>query len=153
MTEETATDFNFFQPSADEIKDAQSGGRLEFKHNEEYTFLINGVKEQDGDKGQVLIVEAQVVGGDLDQGKHSFWFRNTKPGKKQWINMLRALFSDEEIQSGSVTPSSIMSKSVKSVAKESLYKDKVYYDFWNFAEAGGVPDMGSATVSTDDIPF
>jgi len=146
---------SFFKPTADEIKDAQSGGIPEFKHNEEVTFLINEVSEKVKDGESLLVIGTKVVGGEHDDKKFSHFIRENATSKGIWISMLKAFFDETTIMSGTLTPASLVGKKMKSTAKVSAKNDKTYVNFYDFAEAGGAPNLGAETetVNASDIPF
>lgn len=137
---------SFFAVTDEEIKEATSNGKAVFTDKEEYTFQINELKEKDGDKGPLLIVQTKVVGGPQDGKPHAFFINDSIPAQKNvWINILQALYTPEEIKNG-VEPSSLMSRQIKSMAKQ----NGQYFNFYKFTEVGGAPDVGG---DATDIPF
>ena len=146
---------DWFNPTQDEIKEAESGGRPVFKNGDEYTFLVTEIKESiNSDGSPRLDVASQVIGGDNDQKKHTFFIRQNSAGKGMWINMLKAFFDDATITSGTLTPTSLVGKQMKSVCKQSKSKDgtKIYDNFYQFEEAGGAPNL-HVVDQASDIPF
>lgn len=146
---------NFFAPTEAEIKEAQSGGKPTFKHNEEVTFVITGCKEQVDKEGKpLLIVDTLISGGENDGKKFGHFIRNNPTSKGIWINMLSAFYDIETIKSGTLSPASIVGKQLKSTAKESSHNGKTYINFYDFQEASNVPAMGGVPeVQESSIPF
>jgi len=157
---------NFFAPTPEDIKEAQNNGRPEFKHNEVVNFLIDEVMEKVDDKGETyLIVGTKVLTGDNEGKKYPFFIRDNAVSKGIFINMLKAFFDDATIAGGQLSPASLVSRMMSSTCKESAGKDgKIYYNFYEFSELGGVPDIGGAPATANtasqapainpaDIPF
>ena len=145
---------SFFTPTAEEIKDASTGGLPTFKNNEEVSFLINEVSETVKDGNALLIVGTKLVGGENDGRKYSHFIRENATSKGIWISMLKAFFDDATIASGTLTPMSLVGKTMKSTAKLSAKDGKEYTNFYEFSEVGGVPELGQAPViDASDIPF
>jgi len=147
---------NFFKPTEEEMKEASSGGMPDFKNNEEVSFLITEITDKVHNGANLLIVGTKVVGGDHDGKKYPHFIRENAASKGIWISMLKAFFDDATIMSGSLTPTSLVGRVMKSTAKLSTAKDgKKYTNFYEFSEVGGVPDVGGSqpSISPDDIPF
>jgi len=150
------TDFNFFKPTEEDINEAQNGGALKFKKDENVGFLIEDVNEKVDEGGDsVLVVGCQVLTGDNEGKKFSHWIRNNKTSKGIWINMLKAFFDDETIMSGTLTPASLISRKMESKCVINTSKGKEYANFYKFKEFGVAPDIGGQTpeVKESDIPF
>jgi hypothetical protein len=149
------TDFNFFAPNAEDIKEAGAGGGPTFTNGEVVGFLINEVNEKVDDKGEkLLVVGCQVLTGDNEGKKFSHWIRNNKTSKGIWINMLRAFFDEATMTSGSLTPGSLVGKKMTSPCVINKSGGKEYANFYQFKAEGGVPNLGSTpAVNSSDIPF
>lgn len=149
----TTTDW--FNPTQDEIAQASKGGGVTFKNNEEVTFLIQEVNESvSSDGSPLLIVSCQVIGGDNDGKTFKHWIRNNATSKGIWINMLKAFFDEATMTSGTLTPASLVGKKMKSVCKVSKStQGKEFYNFYQFEEVGGAPNLSVVNDSAGDIPF
>ncbi|WP_373092451.1 hypothetical protein [Zhongshania sp.] len=145
---------DFFKPTTEEIKEAVTGDRATFKHNEPVVLLVNEVKTREGDDPIKVIVGCKVVGGEQDGKDTALFIRDNAPSKKQWFALLNALFTPEKIVGG-FAPSELVGKKVKTTAKVSAKEGKEFVNFYDFAEEGGAPDLklASGGDAASGIPF
>ena len=143
---------SMFAPSKAELAEATSGGRVPFKANTEYTFIISEVKETtDTNNEPRVILGTKIVGGEFDGKEHAFFFDDARPKSKEvFYKLLLALYDQSLLESGSITPASLVSKKVKSTPKMTAKEGKEYANFYVFTEASDVPDSVS---NIDNIPF
>ena len=143
-------DFNFFSPTQEDINQATTDN-IQFEHGKKYSFMITEVREDvDNEGAPRVIIQTGISSPDNLKGRpHSFFFRANVSGKKQWIGLLRAFFTEEEMLRG-VAPTSLIGKQMSSVAKITVKADKTYVNFWTFEGASNVPDVA---VDSNDIPF
>ncbi len=144
---------DFFNPTIDEIKNASKGGGCEFKAGEEVTFLVKEVTEGvNADGSSLLKVVCQVLSGENKDKPFTHFIRNNATSKGIWINMLKAFFDEATMTSGTLTPMSLVGKQMMSVCKVSKGKDRDFYNFYQFEEVGGAPNL-TVVDQTSDIPF
>lgn len=150
-------DSSFFTATKEEIKEASSGGIPVFKAGEEVTFLIKEVTEKDVKGEKMLIIGTDVITGDNAGKKYAFFIRNNPTSKQVMFAILGALFTEDQITSGSLQYIMAVGKMVKSICKESPKKDGngVWQNFYDFTEVSSTPEIGggSAPLTVDDIPF
>lgn len=149
-----------FTPSKEELAEATSGGRVPFKANTEYTFMISEVKETtDANNKPRVILGTKIVGGEFDGKEHAFFFDDARPKSKEiFYGLLGALFDEAQLTSGQVTPASLVSKQVSSTPKMTAKDGKEYANFYVFTEVSGVPaglDAPATAPAQDmsNIPF
>ena len=131
------SEFDFLDITEDDIKQAKSGGKIVFKDKEEVVFLIEELKKKefktkDGNE-EKLCVSCQIVGGDHDGKKHTF-FIGAK-GKRLLINILKCFWTEEDILSGKYDLSDLIAKKVESTA---VIRNG-YTNFYDFTPVSDVP--------------
>jgi len=150
---------DFFKPTKEEVESAKNGDRAVFKDKEEVVFQITEVKQKVSKAGDnMMIIDSKVLSGENAGKDHPFFIFDRPASKNVLFNMISCLFGEAKLISGEVTPAMMVTKQVKSVCRVTKGKDdRVFYNFDDFAEQGGVPSgLGAATappITQDDIPF
>ena len=145
---------SFFKVTAEEIKDASSGGKVEFKGGQDYTFLVTAINEKE-EQGQVFYVfDTKIIGGENDGKKFGHWFRpHKKPSLAAMVSLIQCFYTDEQINAG-FEMTELIGKAVTSQARIAQVGDKKYTNFYSFKEHSDVPNTGAPeSVTADDIPF
>lgn len=154
---------DFFKPTKAEVDSAKNGDKAVFKDKEEIVFQINEIKGKVSSKGDSMtIIDCKVLSGENASKEHAFFIFDRPNSKKVLFNMITALFGEEKLLSGEVTPALMVGKQVKSVCRVSTKGDQTYYNFDDFVEQGGVPggfdsapttEAPTTVITQDDIPF
>ena len=142
---------SMFAPTKAELAEASSGGRVPFKANTEYTFIITEVKETTDTNNQPrVILGTKIAGGEFDGKDHSFFFDDARPKSKEiFYGLLGTLFDEAQLTSGQVTPGSLVSKKIASTPKMTAKEGTEYANFYTFKEVSDVP----AGLDNSNIPF
>lgn len=142
---------NFLNVSAEEIKEAKSGGMPNFKDNEPVRFLVEEAKEDA--QNEKLIFGMQVIGGEHDGKKMPQYIDNSVMGKKKYIAIMSSYFTEQQLINGEAKPQAMVGKKVDTVAKLGKGKGanagKTYTNFYTWMPVSDVPDaLGEAVADS-----
>lgn len=152
---------DFFKVTNEDIEKAKTGDKATFKDKELATFTIREFKEKVVNDKQTLIVECVVSSENTENnGKgHAFFINDSAFAVKTWVKILQCFYTDEQIAQG-IDPMTMVSLKFKSTANHSQNGDKLYVNFYEFANAEldvDVTDMPPIVpvdaVKEDDLPF
>lgn len=147
---------DFFKPTEEELNNPD--GKPLFKDKEEVTFLVTEIKEKEMEGGsKMIILNTKVVTGECASMEYPFFYKSDERGRKNWIKLLKALFTLDYLKSGQLQSKELVSKQFKSVCSSKPKADGngVWQNFNDFTEVSGVPTIGGETpkLTEDDIPF
>lgn len=142
-----------FKPTAEEIKEASSGGRVQFKRNENVEFTVLEVDEKKEDNGDTTyIVKVMIDNTDNKGRKHNIWCNTGKKGgRSQLLGMLRCFMTEDQILAGVNPAIPLVGKRMQCVPK--YIGEYVYWFDWK--ALGGAPQVSGQGFTPDasDIPF
>jgi hypothetical protein len=146
-----------FKPTADEIKNAMSGGKPVFKASEEVQFTVLEVDEKKADDGSsVYVINTMIDNTDNAGKKYSVWCRTaTKGGLAQLLSMINCFLTPEQVLEGFEPAMVLVGKRMSCVPKlNNGYAN--WYD-WKLVDStpaiGGTEPAAAPAFDASDIPF
>lgn len=146
---------DFFKVSKEEIEAVENDGKLKVEKGKDYTFKIVEIKEKEKDGYKMLVVVLAEVTSKLEYAM--FVKSNSKPSLKNWMELLKCFFSNEEIGKG-FQRTALIGKAFSATGDSREYNGKTYTDIKNFKAVDSVPSgVDTATVEkafdSSAIPF
>lgn len=139
---------DFFKVSKEDIDKVKSNKGITFKHGEEFTMLIEEVKEVTETGKEKLIIGGKVIGGEHDGKKHSiFIFKNSM---SFFVDLLMCYYTEKEITDGAASAEALLGRMFSATISISSYNDKQYTNYRKVRAASSVPEIGGSIASVQE---
>lgn len=139
---------DFFKVSKDDIDKVKNNRGIQFKHGEEFTMLIEEIKEVTETGKEKLIISGTITSGEHSGRKHSiFVFKNSM---SFFIDLLMCYYSEEEIMSGKASPEDLVGRSFSSTISISTHNGREYTNYRRVSAVSSVPELGGTSSSVSE---